>query len=146
MRWTDRHKPAAAVGAHLAAAGVMWSVVGAALAGAGTVWIWEATTAAAAWLTVGAVVLGVAKSLLVLDRSAGKIVARILARGDGRCLGGFLSLRTWGLVIVMMAAGRQLRGTFAHSVVGPLYLTVGVALLVSSRHAWRAWREDRRRS
>ena len=43
----------------------------------------------------------------------------------------------------MMVAGRLLRGAFAHVVVGPLYLAIGTALLVSSRITWRAWRESR---
>jgi len=75
-------------------------------------------------------------ALRVFDR------VRLCARGDGRRLGGFLSLWTWGLVILMMVAGRLLRGTFAHVVVGPLYLAIGTALLVSSRVTWRAWRES----
>lgn len=138
--WIESHKPAAGVRAHLAAAGVMWSVVGAVLAGFGVSWTWEATPAAAAWLTAAAVAVGAAKSRLVLDRAARRIVARISARGDGRCLGGFLSPGTWGIVIVMAIAGRLLRGTFAHPFVGPLYLAIGTALLLSSRVAWRAWR------
>ncbi|MEJ2582977.1 MAG: hypothetical protein P8127_15295 [Acidobacteriota bacterium] len=141
--WIESHKPAAGARAHLVAAGVMWSVVGIALAGVGVSWTWESTPAAAAWLTAAAVVVGATKSWLVLDHAARRIVARISARGDGRCLGGFLSPGTWGLVMVMMIAGRLLRGTFAHPVVGPLYLAIGTALLVSSRVAWRAWQEMR---
>lgn len=141
--WIESHKPAAGVRAHLVAAGVMWSVVGATLAGVGVSWTWESTPAAAAWLTAAAVAVGAAKSRLVLDHAARRIVVRISARGDGRCLGGFLSPGTWGLVMVMMIAGRLLRGTFAHPVIGPLYLAIGSALLLSSRVAWRAWREMR---
>ena len=65
---------------------------GAALVGFGARWLWESTPAAAAWLTAGAVAVGALKSRLVLDRVAGSIVTHIRARGDGRCLGGFLSL------------------------------------------------------
>lgn len=142
--WAENHKPAAAVPTHLMLAWLMWAAVGAALVGFGARWLWESTPAAAAWLMVGAVAVGALKSRLVLDRVAGRIVTRIRTRGDGRCLGGFLSLGTWGLVILMMVAGRLLRGTFAHVVVGPLYLAIGTALLVSSRLAWSAWRESRR--
>jgi len=58
--------------------------------------------------------------------------------------GGFFSLRTWGLVILMMAAGRLLRATFSHEIVGPLYIAIGTALCLSSRLSWYAWRESRR--
>jgi hypothetical protein len=140
--WAESHKPAAAVPTHLMLAWLMWATVGAALVGFGARWLWESTPAAAAWLTAGAVAVGALKSRLVLDRVAGRIVTRIRARGDGRCLGGFLSLWTWGLVILMIVAGRLLRGTFVHVVVGPLYLAIGTALLVSSRVTWRAWRDS----
>ncbi len=122
----------------------MWAVVGAALAGFGVRWLWGAAPAAAPWIAAGAVVVGAIKSQLVLDRAARKVVERIRARGDGRCLGGFLSLSTWALVIVMIAAGRLLRGAVTRGIVGAVYIAVGVALLLSSRHAWRAWREWRR--
>ena len=72
------------------------------------------------------------------------MIERIRIRGDGRCLGGFLSLRTWGFVALMMVVGRVLRGTLAHEIVGPLYIAVGSALIISSRLTWRAWRETRR--
>ena len=76
---------------HLMLAWLMWAAVGAALVGFGARWLWESTPAAA-WLTAGAVVVGALKSRLVFDRVAGRIVTRIRPRGDGRCLGGFLSL------------------------------------------------------
>jgi hypothetical protein len=97
-------------------------------------------------LTAAAVAVGAVKSRLVLDRAARSVVDRIRARGDGRCLGGFLSLRTWGLVILMMVAGRLLRGTLAHGIVGPLYIAVGTALCLSSRISWHAWKASRRSS
>jgi len=144
--WTERHKPAAGVSTHLMLAWMMWVGVGAGLAVVGARWTWESTPGAAAWLTAAAVAVGVVKSLLVLDRAARRVVDRIRARGDGRCLGGFLSLRTWGLVVLMMVAGRILRGTLAHGIVGPLYIAVGTALCLSSRLSWHAWRESLRRS
>jgi hypothetical protein len=140
--WVESHKPAAALPTHLMLAWLMWVVVGATLVGVGARWLWQAAPIAAPWLAVGAVAIGAIKSRLVLDRAAQRIVARIRARGDGRCIGGFLSLKTWGLVVLMMVAGRLLRGTVAHGIVGPLYLAVGTALCISSRQSWRAWRES----
>ena len=143
-QWAERHKPSASVPTHLMMAWLLWVVVGSALAGFGARWLWGATPALAPWVAAGAIVVGAVKSRLVLDRVARKVVERICARGDGRCLGGFLSLRTWGLVIVMIVVGRLLRGAVARGIVGAIYIAVGAALLLSSRHAWRAWRESRR--
>jgi hypothetical protein len=129
---------------HLMLAWLMWVVVGAGLAGFGARWLLQAAPVLAPWIALAAVAIGVLKSRLVLDGVARKVVDRIRARGDGRCLGGFLSWRTWGLVVLMMAAGRVLRGTFARGIVGPLYIVVGCALILSSRNSLRAWRELRR--
>jgi len=141
--WADRYKPATAVSTQLMLAWLMWATVGSALVGFGAWWLWESAPVAAPWVAAGSLVAGAVKSRLVLDAAAKRVVDRICARGDGRCLGGFLSLRSWGLVIVMMAAGRLLRGTLAHVIVGPMYLAVGTALCISSRISWRAWRDAR---
>ena len=59
-------------------------------------WLWLSPTRAAPWLIGLALVLGAVKARFILDRVARKIVDRIQERGDGRCLGGFLSLRRPG--------------------------------------------------
>jgi len=143
--WADRHKPAAAMQTQLVLAWLLWATVGSALIGFGGWWMWSSAPVAAPWIGAAAIAIGAAKSKLVLDRTARRVVVRIIERGDGRCLGGFLSLRTWGLVVVMMLAGRLLRGTLARGIVGPLYVAVGTALCLSSRIPWRAWRESHRR-
>jgi hypothetical protein len=147
MSWVERHKPAAAVRAHLVLAGLMWTVVGAALVGFGSRWLWQLPTPSAPWLAMLAVAIGIFKSRFVLDRAARRMVDRILEHGDGRCLGGFLSLRSWALVVVMAGGGRLLRGShLARGLLGFLYLAVGTALLLSSRVAWQAWRAERDQS
>ena len=142
--WTENHKPAAAVPTHLMLAWLMWMTVGSALVGFGARWLWGAAPVMAPWLAAGAVAVGAVKSRMVLDAVARRVVNRIHARGDGRCLGGFLSPHTWGLVVLMMVAGRLLRGSLARGIVGPLYIAVGTALCLSSRLSWRAWRGSRR--
>jgi hypothetical protein len=143
--WAERHKPAATASTHLLMAWLMWALVGAGLAAFGATWLLKASPRAAPWLAGAAAAVGVLKSKLVLDRAARRVVARIRERGDGRCLGGFLSWHTWALVLVMMAAGRLLRGAgLSGLVVGPLYIAVGFGLLVSSRLSWREWRSSRR--
>jgi hypothetical protein len=147
MSWVERYKPAAAVRAHLVLAGLMWTVVGAVLVGFGSRWLWQLPTPTAPWLAMLAVAIGIFKSRFVLDRAARRMVHRILEHGDGRCLGGFLSLRSWALVVVMAGGGRLLRGShLARGLLGFLYLAVGTALLLSSRVAWRAWRAERDQS
>jgi hypothetical protein len=147
MSWVERYKPAAAVRVHLLLAGLMWTVVGAALVGFGGRWLWQLPTPAAPWLAMLAVAIGIFKSRFVLDRAARRMVDRILEHGDGRCLGGFLSLRSWALVAAMAAGGRLLRGSHvARGLLGVLYIAVGTALLLSSRVAWRTWRHSRRPS
>ena len=82
---------------------------------------------------------GWAKGRFVLARAAGRVIERIRTRGDGRCIGGFLSLRTWALVALMMVAGRTLRHSFVPAViVGLAYAAVGTALLVAARRLWQA--------
>jgi hypothetical protein len=145
FHWMDRHKPAADVSMHLMVAGLMWTLVGAGLVVCGAKWLIEGSSGAAAWLAGAALAVGILKSRLVLDRQALKVVGRIRERGDGRCLGGFMSWGTWALVLMMIAVGRLFRGTgLSGTVVGPLYLAVGVALLVSSRLSWKEWRDSRR--
>jgi len=140
MSWIEMHKPAASAHVHLLLAGLMWAVVGAALAGFGGRWLWQSSAAHAWWLAGSAAVVGAVKAHFVLDRAGRRIVDRIRARGDGRCLGGFLSARSWALVIAMAGAGRLLRGSeIGRGLLGFLYVAVGVGLMLSSRVAWRAW-------
>jgi hypothetical protein len=141
--WADSHKPAAAVSTHLLLAAGMWLVVGSALIVFGSRWLWAADSVIAPWIATAAVAVGVLKSLLVLDGVARKTVDRIRARGDGRCIGGFLSLQSWALVLLMMAGGRILRSSIAAGIVGPIYIAVGSSLCLSSRLTWRVWLDAR---
>ena len=138
--WVERLKPAAPARRHLLLAAAMWTVVGSALVVVGTVWTLRVPHPLSPWLLPIAVALGCLKARLILDRAGRRIVARIEARGDGRCLGGFLSLRSRALVAVMIIGGRLLRagGVDLH-VVGLLYVVVGTGLLLASRIPWLAW-------
>jgi hypothetical protein len=118
---------------------MLWLVVGSSLVVVGARWAWAAWPVTAPWIAGATFAIGMLKSRWILDAVATRVVERILARGDGRCIGGFLSLYTWGVVALMMLAGNVLRGVFARGLVGPLYIAVGVALCVASRISWRAW-------
>ena len=88
-----------------------------------------------------AMLLGLGKSLLVLDGSAHRTIGRIQVRGEGRCVGGFLSPQIWALVIGMMLLGRMLRNSgLPFWLLGMIYSAVGTGLLISSHAIWRAWK------
>ena len=115
----------------------MWTAVGGALAAFGSVWL---LSGGAPWLIAPASILGLAKAHFALRPASVRTIARIRERGDGRCVGGFLSARSWLFVIAMAAAGRLLRSTpVPRAVVGFLYVAVGVGLLLASARLWRAW-------
>ncbi len=122
-------------------AGLLWTCVGAGLSLAGVNWSAESSLPWGLALVVGGVAAGVAKGRLVLERAARTSAARIIQRGDGRCLGGFLSWQSWGLVLAMMGAGITLRRSgVPRAFLGFLYTAVGTALLWGSRVYWAAWR------
>ena len=113
----------------------MWTAVGAILGAVGGVWLAPQHP----WLIAPAALLGLLKARFALRPAAIRAIARIRERGDGRCVGGFLSVRSWLFVILMAAAGRLLRtAPVPRTVVGFLYVAVGVGLLVASIGIWRA--------
>jgi hypothetical protein len=140
--WLRTLKPAAPARVHLLLAALMWTVVGGAMVFFGIRWVLVGWGARSWPLIVLAVGIGLAKSHFVLDRAARRVVARIKERGDGRCIGGFLSIRTWLFVLLMMTCGRLLRGgLIPHPIVGLVYAAVGTALLLSTRCLWSAWQQ-----
>jgi hypothetical protein len=139
--WKETLKPRGSRRLQLLLAGAMWGIVGSALLGVGAFWITADGLSLPRGLLLGAsVAIGLIKSRYVLDRSAVKIVNRVARRGEGRCLGGFLSLRSWGLVLLMVVFGRSLRQLLHPVAAGCLYAAVGTGLLLSSRISWLAWR------
>jgi hypothetical protein len=132
-------KPAASVRTHFLAAAVAWTVVGGALTVAGVVWCVASPLPWSAGLIVLGVALGAAKARWVLAAVARRNSARLVDRGDGHCLGGFVSWRGWLLIVGMMAAGFLLRNSgLPLPILGPLYVAVGTALLLGSLSLWRA--------
>jgi len=139
-QWLTRFKPAASRRTHLLLAAVMWTAVGAMLGAFGLRWLLHADPALLALLIVAALVLGALKAIFILSRAARGVIRRIQVRGDGRCIGGFFSWRTWIAVAVMMAAGRLLRlSGLPLSILGVVYLAIGAALLIAACLLWRAW-------
>jgi hypothetical protein len=133
--------PTASRRTHLFAAGIMWSLAGTGLCLAGGHWIFQSRSQSAVLVLLLALAVGFAKARFVLDRTAGRIIERIESRGDGRCLGGFLSWKSWLLVAAMILLGRLLRASPLPLLArGAIYLAIGAALLVASRRLWIRFR------
>ncbi|HET6498466.1 MAG TPA: hypothetical protein VFH17_05410, partial [Coriobacteriia bacterium] len=81
-------------------------------------------------------------------RVAEGVAQRIRDRGPDAAVAGFLSMRSWVVVVIMVATGHALRLTSVpRPVLGVLYVAVATALTVASRTYWRilvsGWREPR---
>ena len=138
-----RWKPAARVRTQLLLAALLWTCVGTGLLTAGIRWTFQGTRWPGMWVAA-AVLAGSAKGKWVLERAARRASARIALRGDGTCLGGFLSWRTWLLVMGMMGLGAVLRRSAVPvGFLGFVYGAVGAALLLGSRVFWAEWRAAR---
>jgi len=140
--WAERFKPAARARTHLLAAALLWTIVGLGLGAAGLFWSFGSAFPWSLALAIAGVAAGTVKGRLVIRKMADWNTARIIARGDGRCLGGFLAPKTWLLVAAMMASGMILRRSgVPRPLLGVLYTAVGTGLLIGGRQLWKAWRE-----
>ena len=119
-------------------AALLWSLIGLMLIARGVL----ATIGTGyEWLIAIAAIIGVAKSLAVLDRVAVKNMVRIFEKGEYSCLGGVYSWKTWLLVATMVIIGKLLRSSSLPTwLVGTIYVAVGWSLLWSSRKAWAGLR------
>jgi hypothetical protein len=138
--WFEAHKPAASRRSHMVLAALMWTFVGTFLAGRGGLYlVLNLRMAGFGWLILSCV-LGLLKGAFALDKAAKRILARIDLRQGMHCIGGFLSVRSWALVALMIFMGRLLRLSHMPALlVSCLYVTVGTALVFSSRLFWRRW-------
>jgi hypothetical protein len=137
-RWKGVPVPRASRRSHLLAAAILWTAVGAALFLAGTIWMSSAGPGRALPAVGVAILLGWIKARYVLNRAAVRIVQRIEDRGDDRCLGGFLSWKSWLLVMAMMVLGRLLRRSPLPLLFrGLIYAAIGAALVLAGTTIWR---------
>lgn len=120
----------------LALAGGLWLVAAAILGVRGIGWLLPVE-----WtpLLVGAgVLVGIVKARFLLDRVARGVARRIHDRGPDASIVGFLSVRSWVVVVIMMAGGHALRLTATpRPVLGVLYVAIATALALASRTYWR---------
>jgi hypothetical protein len=139
VKGLSRFKPGVNRRTHLLMSAVLWTTIGVLLTVKGGFRLiqqndWQALIAVAAFLA------GSLKSYFILDKSARRGITRILTFKNGTCLGAVYSVKTWILVLCMMGMGVILRNSsFPAGLLSFLYLTVGWALLLSSRLAWQAW-------
>lgn len=135
----SRFKPGGNRRTHLFLSAVLWTTIGLLLFCKGIFRLsqlsdWQFLIPSAAILT------GSLKAYFILDKSARRGIARILTLKNGTCLGAVYSVKTWILVLCMMGMGVILRNSFLPiSLLIFLYITIGWALLLSSRLAWQAW-------
>ncbi len=130
-------KPGVNRSKHLLVAAILWSCVGIMLMVRG--WFFFGETPEY-WMILLAVVVGSAKSHLILDKSFKSNMQRILKMKDGTCLGAVYSWKLWALVIVMVLSGYILRTVNPSGIlVGTLYFAIGWGLFLSSRHGWLGW-------
>ena len=91
-------------------------------------------------IVISATLAAAFKSRFMLDRAAVKSIKRILTFEDGTCLGAVYSIKTWLLVLCMIGMGVILRNSsLPMYLLSFIYLTIGLALIISSRHGWREW-------
>ncbi|TAL17006.1 hypothetical protein EPN96_07465 [bacterium] len=123
-------KPGAPVWLHLFLASLLWSAVGVFLLYRGGAALLELSMPEGAAALGAGVLLGWFKGAKVLRPAAKKSAARIIKRGDGKCVGGFLSWKSWLFVAGMGFFGKWLRGAgVSPLILGPLLTGVGLALL-----------------
>lgn len=133
--------PRAHVRTQLVAGALMWLIGSSILLVRGAAYIqgrsWHA------WALAAGLALGVIKSRYMLEGVAERAVERIRARGRA-WLPGFFSLRSWGLVALMMGGGIVLRrltiapDQIGAGILGAVYIGVGAALLLADRVFWHA--------
>ena len=136
-RWFMNLKPGVSPRTHLLCAALLWTIIGLFLIQRGIGYLMKDQQLL---LIFAAILLGWLKSRYVLDRSAERGVERIRHFADNTCIGAVYSWKTWMLVIAMMVLGLLVRNsTIPAYIVGVVCVTIGWALIRSSRFSWKAW-------
>jgi hypothetical protein len=137
--------PIASRRTQLLLAGLMWTAVGVMLPTLGLVWDVQGYGLLGLVFAAPFLAVGLLKSK-ILDRISGATIEHIRSRDPEGPFLGFLPLRSWLLIGLMMVTGATLRhflvGGAPRAWLGFVYVAVGSALLISSRKLWRGWREQ----
>ena len=133
-----RYEPAVGRPVLLLLAGGMWSVVGVVLVHLAWTWLADLDREQVVWRIAGAgaasMVIAWFGFLRIVDRNLGRLPTR-----GKRCLFGFISWKSYLIIVVMVAMGIGLR----HSAIpkpwlAMVYIAIGGALALSSLRYWRA--------
>lgn len=139
MKGIARFKPAVRRNTLLLSSACLWTIIGLLLLAKGG-YRWMHLADRQPLIVIAGIVVGSVKSFYILDRAARSGIERILKKADGTCLGAVYSIKTWLLVLCMMSLGVILRDSaIPVQFLCFCYLTIGWALLFSSRLAWREW-------
>lgn len=132
---------------HLWIAGLIWTVVGAGLLTMGSVFWFHLPYLGdldARHLAIGmaAIALGLVKGRFVLDKTAGRVIARTEDLKEPNPLKSIFQMfgvKTIALIASMMGIGLALRmAGMSYEMRGLIYLAVGTALLWSCARYWSA--------
>ncbi|PLX38930.1 MAG: hypothetical protein C0608_11660 [Deltaproteobacteria bacterium] len=133
-------KPAGSASVQLFLAALLWSSIGTFLLYRGARAALSLTPAMMVLVIAVALAIGLFKGYRVMRPVSTRSITRIIERGDGTCIGGFLSWKSWLFVLGMSLMGKWLRSaSLPPWLTGVLLGGVGLALLVGSLFFWRAW-------
>lgn len=122
---------------HLKLAFFLWAAVGLGLFVAGLVFLAKGESGfdllRAGLMAVG-LAIGLVKSRFVLNKVAKKNIQRIFTLPKDSGFWSTFSLKSWIMVLAMIALGRLIRAVGApYALVGLIYVAVGFGLALSSR-------------
>lgn len=140
----QRFKPGAKRSTHLWLSALLWTTVGSLLLVKGF-YRFSQLPEHPLWIIGAGLSAGLIKSMLVLDKSAHKTISRIRELKQGSCIGAVYSPKTWLMVLCMMILGIFLRNSsLPVKLLCFIYITIGSALVISSRLGWQAYRFEKR--
>jgi len=122
---------------HLKIAFSLWAIVGTGLLSAGGILLTMGQEGfnTGTWLGLAvALILGYFKGKFMLTKIGRKNINRIFNLPEASPLYSTFSPRSWILILLMIAIGRTIRFLGASpTIVGVIYVAVGLALLIGSR-------------
>ncbi|TFH65679.1 MAG: hypothetical protein E4G91_01615 [Candidatus Zixiibacteriota bacterium] len=116
-------------------AGIVWSLVGLTLVSVAVAWLFGSPRYPVI-LVLGGAVAGYAIYRFGFSHLASKNLVRIYAQApqkDKVCIFAFQNIRSYFLVVIMMALGYGLRHSgIPKNHLAPIYIAIGLALMLSS--------------
>ncbi len=133
-----RLKPSVRPWVLLFLSGAMWAVVGTMLIFKALCWLYEAGGYLPLVLAPGGVMAAILFQRFSFRKLVGKNIVRISVMNEQPCIFAFQSLKSWGIVVMMIGLGLALRhSSVPRQYLAVPYLAVGGALAFSSLGYWR---------